>query len=107
MAYQRTKSVDPVASTWGQDSVERSGHQCAEAVSTQRDPSVITFKTGNLGIYEDILFAHYKELVSSSPYLWCVPNQPGQSCIRDVPSRRLNYYYPSGSIFYDWHDIDR
>lgn len=107
MAYQRTKSIDPVGSTWGQGTIEWSWHQWAEAVSAQRDPSANTSKTGNWGTYEDDLFTHYKELISSSPYSRWVSNQPGQSSGCEAPTHRLYYNYPSSNIFYDWRGPDR
>ena len=104
MSYQRTKSIDPVGSTWGQGVIEWAWHQWSEAASSQRDPSTATSKSGNWGGYEDDLFTHYEQRIGSYPYYQWVPNQSGQSSGCEAPEHRI---YSSSPPVYDWRGPDR
>ena len=105
MIYQRTKSIDPVGSTWGQGIIEWYWHQWAEAESIQRDPSTGTNIQGDWGVYEDDLFTHY--LVKGSSTSWWTLNQNGQASGCEASSHRIYNSYPTNNILYDWRGPDR
>lgn len=105
MAYQRTKVIDPVGPTWGNQAIDWSWHQWAEAVGAQRDPSAAVSVVGTWGTYEDYLFWQYKKVTGLSPTQtqW-VNNQPGQSSGCEAPGHR---YYYSNPTLWPWRGPDR
>lgn len=105
MAYQKTKVIDPVGPTWGNQAIEWSWHQWAEAEGAQRDPSAAASVVGNWGVYEDYLFWQYKKVDNDSPYSWSwVNNQPGQISGCEAPAHRS---YNSNPTLYSWRGPDR
>lgn len=107
MAYQRTKSIDPVGSTWGQGQIEWAWHQWADASGSQRDASTATSKSGGWGAYEDDLFDKYQEYTPNNNYEW-VSNHSGQSTDCEAPAHRSYSYWPTtSSLLTPWTNPDR
>lgn len=105
MAYQRTKVIDPVGAAWGNQAIDWSWHQWAEAEGAQRDPSAAASVVGNWGVYEDYLFWKYKEIIDDNPYDWnWVNNQVGQILGCEAPGHRN---YNSNPTLYPWRGPDR
>jgi hypothetical protein len=105
MDYQRTKVIDPVGPAWGNQAINWSWHQWAEAEGAQRDPSAAASVVGTWGTYEDYLFWKYEKVIGLSPFQtqW-VDNQPGQSLGCEAPAHRS---YTSTPPFYAWRGPDR
>lgn len=105
MAYQRTKVIDPVGATWGNQQIEWWWHQWAQAEGSQRDPSAAASLPGSWGDYEDDLFSHYNRVKEVGPLVteW-VGNQLGHSSGCEAPGHR---YYYSDPTLYNWRGPDR